>query len=218
MERKNSKDRSQKKKVLSEVISVTVLIIGVLGSLWGFRMYRGSTVSEVILSPLYSVNREIPDEFYEDYLQNDRKWADDMMGDSSDTMARSGCLTCCIAASLNVQGLGEFTPKELNGLFSEKKVYNSQGAILWNELEQAVPPAKAVINMSVSNKSINDALKDGLCPIVKVRTKNGVYHWVVLMESNMDTQEFYCVDPLRGKASLADYGNKVYGVRVVMKR
>ena len=65
-----------------------------------------------------------PLEGYFDYHQMDKKWAGNPLGEARDTMGSSGCLTCCIAASLKGQGIYDYTPGQLNQLFNDHGVYN----------------------------------------------------------------------------------------------
>lgn len=154
-------------------------------------------------------------DFYDNYYQGDNAWADNRLGKSSDTMSKSGCLTSCVAASLKAQGLYEYTPGELNQLFNENNVYTESGAILWKELEQALPMTTVSLVDHCSNESVNRMIEEDLYPIVKVRRKSGAVHWVMLTGTEEDTYDIIALDPIDGYVRMSDYKNRIYGLRIV---
>lgn len=193
-------------KILLIAAAILVLLL--------FLNFRGQEGS-IVAAPLTLVAPGLSEDDCRNYKQKDENWGADRLGQSMDTMAASGCLTCCIAGSLKAQGIYDRSPGELNRIFSDQQVYNENGAIIWEKLEQALPGVKAVTNKKLSNEAINDSVERGEYPIVKVRTKNGVYHWVTLLGTDPEGQDFYCLDPLNGRVSLSNYDNCVYGIRIV---
>lgn len=156
-----------------------------------------------------------PVESYADYLQNDARWMSSMLGGSRDTMGGSGCLTCCIAASLKAQGIYDYTPGELNELFNANDVYNENGAIVWGSLEQALPFAEVRLDYKTNSSNINQLLEEGRYPIVKVRRRSGAVHWIMLTGTEEGTYDIAAMDPIDGNVHMSDYNNRIYGVRVV---
>lgn len=156
-----------------------------------------------------------PADAYTAYFQRDRAWADFPLGKSKDTMGGSGCLTCCIAASLKAQGIYEYTPGELNQLFSSQDVYNEDGSIIWDSLEKALPQAEVLLDRGTDSESLDRLLKEGKYPIVKVRRKSGAVHWIMLTGTEKDSFDITAMDPIDGLVHMSDYGNRIYGVRVV---
>ena len=77
------------------------------------------------------------------FRQKDDRWKTDTLGDSVYHMADSGCLTCCVAAALQMQqisvdGLPENADAgEVNQFFSERGVYDSAGNLLWEKIGRA---------------------------------------------------------------------------------
>ena len=74
------------------------------------------------------------------YLQSDPAWAEDFLGSSSYTMKSSGCLTTCLAAALQYEGITPETitgaadsidPGALNMFLSKEQVYDNEGNIQW---------------------------------------------------------------------------------------
>ena len=80
------------------------------------------------------------------YLQSDPAWAEDFLGSSSYTMKSSGCLTTCLAAALQYEGITPETitgaadsidPGALNMFLSKEHVYDNEGNIQWKPLENS---------------------------------------------------------------------------------
>lgn len=152
------------------------------------------------------------------FMQNDPAWANDRLGDSPYTMARSGCLVCCIAASLKAQGM-DTDPGKLNALFSENGVYTANGDIIWSRFSE-VPGVTAQTPAITDPDAIESTLEKGACPIVKVRYLGyGYAHWVLITGSK--DGEYLCMDPLNPEKAprpLSVHGDTIYGWRVVYIR
>ena len=173
---------------------------------------KGKGASQVTGDAYYE--GRFPLEAYFDYNQGDDDWAGNSLGSARDTMASSGCLTCCIAASLKAQGIYDHTPGELNRIFNDNGVYNENGAILWAALEEALPGVYVDLSDDTSAASINRMIRDGRYPIVKVRRKSGAVHWIMLTGTEEDF-DITAMDPIDGYVHLSDYSDLIYGVRVV---
>lgn len=149
------------------------------------------------------------------YRQDEEAWAMDSLGDSSYTMKSSGCLVTCIAGAVSVGG-EPVTPGELNALFSENKVYDSEGNIQWSKLED-LEGYHVQVYEDVSEEDIEKCLSEGHYPIVRVRMHGiGNYHYVLIVGA--DEGEYLCMDPLQDDMTkLSDYFGLVYAVRCVWK-
>ena len=150
------------------------------------------------------------------FLQNDPQWAGETLGDSQYGMGGSGCLVCCIAASLDAQGF-DTDPGLLNAAFSEHSVYNSEGEVLWNNIAEAVPGARAELPDRVDTDRLEEAVAQGLFPIVKVKYKgSGYQHWVLIIGAA--DGEYLCMDPLNADKKplpLSAHGGAIYRYRIV---
>lgn len=149
------------------------------------------------------------------YRQDDEKWADDKLGDSVYSMAGSGCLVSCIASAIsNVEN--RITPGELNALFSENGVYDTEGNIQWGQISELEGFEVEVLS-SPSNEIIEKCLAEGKYPIVRVRMKGlGNFHYVLIVGTKAG--KYVCMDPLEDELTmLSDYGNRVYAIRCVWK-
>lgn len=158
------------------------------------------------------------------YCQKDDRWKEDKLGSSGYTMAKSGCLTSCIASALSMEyqntGSGSaMTAGELNQIFSEHGVYNDQGDIVWNRIKDALPGTQVLVASFVNGQEIEDLLAQGHYPAVKVKVGgNGAAHWVLLAGS--EDGEYLCMDPLEGSGELVPlsrHGGVVYRMRCVCR-
>ena len=158
------------------------------------------------------------------FQQKDARWKDDPLGDSRYAMGDSGCLTTCLAAAFAMQDVTpegfteELTPGTLNAYFSVNHIYDNEGNLQWNALEQTAgitPVLKSA--EETDNRELEQWLSEGIFPIVRVRMGGvGNYHFVLLVSS--ENGEFFCMDPLEEKEQLvpmSDFGGKIYAVRVV---
>lgn len=196
------------------IIWAAVLVLACIltaAAVWYTR--KGKGASQISGNAYYA--GVFPLEAYFNYSQRDGAWAGNSLGSSKDTMDSSGCLTCCIAASLKAQGIYDYTPGQLNRLFNQEDVYNGNGAIVWGSMEAALPGVSVNLDNDVSSGSINRMVEQGRYPIVKVRRKNGAVHWIMLTGTEKDTFDFTALDPIDGYVHLSDYSNLIYGVRVV---
>ena len=149
------------------------------------------------------------------YRQDDEKWADDKLGNSVYSMAGSGCLVSCIATAIS-DGENMITPGELNKLFSENGVYDTEGNIQWGQISE-MDGFEVEVFSSPSNETIEKCLADGKYPIVRVRMKGlGNFHYVLIVGT--EAGKYVCMDPLEDELiMLSDYGNRVYAIRCVWK-
>ena len=104
---------------------IVLLLLGILLILFAAVLLlrlRGS----VALKPS---KLELPAQSITAYRQDEAAWADDLLGESSYTMASSGCLVTCIASAVSMETGTAITPGSLNAIFSENHVYDSEGNI-----------------------------------------------------------------------------------------
>ena len=149
------------------------------------------------------------------YRQDDMRWAEDTLGNSSFKMKSSGCLTTCIASAVSMEYADQVTPGELNKLFSENNVYDGEGNIQWSAIEKIDGYAVKVYG-DVSGEEICECLKEGHYPIVRVRMYGvGSFHYVLIV--GIEDGDYICMDPLENDLTkLSHYLNRIYALRVVM--
>lgn len=202
-------------KIWILIVIIVVLLVG-LGT--GYVLYRRQSAAPVSVETTLEYAPENVVCFY----QKDDAWKSDKLGDSQYTMSNSGCLTCCVAAVLQMQGFSvdglsaDADAGEVNRFFSEQGVYDGEGNLQWDVLEQ-------VTGISVTKKDASELaaeeldkyLEDGCYPIVRVRVGGtGGYHYVLIVSST--DGEYWCMDPLEKAETLvplSDFGGKIYAVR-----
>ncbi len=110
-------------------------------------------------------------------------------------------------------------PRELNRMFSENGVYDSQGNIQWGPLEQLLDlKVDRQDGGEVSAGRMERMLKAGVFPIARVRMKGvGSFHYVVVVQAK--DGQFWCMDPLKPEGELAplsEYLGRIYAVRYLV--
>ena len=191
------------RRCLAAVLAA-VLLLGAAAGAFFWNRHRGAAPAVVETAQENAAEQVVF------FRQKDDRWKTDTLGDSVYHMADSGCLTCCVAAALQMQqisvdGLPENADAgEVNQFFSEHGVYDSAGNLLWEMLEQTAG-------------ELDQELAAGRYPIVRVKMpKSGSYHYVLLVGSADGT--YLCMDPLQAKEQtvpLSDFGGKIYAVRVL---
>lgn len=158
------------------------------------------------------------------FYQKNPAWQSDALGNSVYTMGDSGCLTCCVAAILQMQEIpvddlaADADAGAVNRFFSEKCIYDGEGNLQWDVLEQVTGVSVVKQEASELDDGALDAyLAQGHYPIVRVRVGgDGSYHYVLIVCSR--DGEYWCMDPLEETQTLVPlsaFGGKVYAVRVL---
>lgn len=151
------------------------------------------------------------------FLQHDPRWIDDRLGASNYRMASSGCLVACLAAAMHSMAY-ETDPGELNRLFTEKDVFTMSGEVIWYKIGEAVPGFGYTYKRSFNARTLENDLRKGRFPLVKVRYYGtGIFHWVMIVGS--DSHDFLIMDPLHSPQELIHLGQhgNVYAYRVLVQ-
>ncbi len=192
--------------MLKKIITTSIIFILILILTFSFLRFRNGT--QVSANGRENISHPITA-----FRQDDARWSTDTLGISSYTMEKSGCITTCIASAVS-RGLDEITtPGELNKVFSENNVYDSQGNLMWQKLENL--GYKADVLTRVSEEEIYNYLKNCQFPVLRVRVNGfGSFHYILVV--GIENGEYICMDPLKDNLTpLSDYWNRVYAVRVV---
>lgn len=197
-----------KKKNISKLIIFLLIVIGAAAVMIGVRLRNGVQIK--------AGQTEMMPQEVAVYRQDDMKWAQDALGDSSYTMESSGCLTTCIASAVSMGYEDKVTPGELNKLFSVNNVYDGEGNIQWTAIEK-IGGYKVEIYVDVTNEEIDRCLIDGHYPIVRVRMHGvGNFHYVLIV--GIEDGDYICMDPLENELTkLSRYFNRVYALRIIMR-
>ena len=199
----------KKKVLIAAVISVVLILaeFNIIKTRGGF-IIRPTKDTTVNTSSFFS--------------QHDEKWKNDKLGNSSYSIDRSGCLLTCISSIIQLQnidtGLGEINPKTVNELLTANEVYDANGNLLWDKLENVLD--KSIVREQAgkdTSANIEQLLDHGIYPVVRVKMPITLRsHYVLIIGS--ENGQFMCMDPLstdNNPVSLKKYSNKVYAVRYV---
>jgi hypothetical protein len=120
------------------------------------------------------------------YKQNDRQWAQERLGNGSNTIAKAGCLITSVAMALTAIGRS-FNPSTLNGWLKAHSGYFSNDLFIWGSVGS--------LGLEYAGKVSNDKIKTALSrdEVVMVNVMNGV-HWVLAIYMKGDT--IFVNDPL----------------------
>lgn len=197
--------RDKKKKI---ILGAVIFILCFFMMVTGFIVlrFRGS-------KRVYAGEDVVPAAEIIMYRQDDERWAEDTLGDSSYTMKKSGCLVTCIASAISM-GKEEKKPGSLNVEFSLYRVFDAEGNIIWENLRN-IGGYEADVFQAVDEEILIECLKAGRYPIVRVRMHGiGNFHYVLIVKA--ENGEFYCMDPLEDNlTTLSAYADRIYAIRCV---
>lgn len=193
-------------KMILRLLASAAAILSIAVMFLGFRLRNGVTIR--------AGETEIPPHDVITYRQDDTRWANDTLGDSSFTMKSSGCLVSCIASAVSMESGTEMTPGELNRLFTKSNVYDKDGNVQWTAIDQMEGYA-AQAYPSVSQQEIEQCLLTCHYPIVRVRVNAvGNFHYILI--AGTEDGDYICMDPLKDELTrLSQYAGRVYAVRMV---
>ncbi len=148
------------------------------------------------------------------FLQTDLRWGNDILGNSSYTLAQQGCVVTDVAMVLNYFGYN-VDPGSLNEEFTANQVYTENGSLLWYKIEDLYP-VEYEYKRFFSDWAVEHNLEDGVIPIVRVKYgDSGLEHWVLIVGA--DGSDFLIMDPLAQNRVLSKLSNydKVYAYRTI---
>lgn len=205
-------------------LKITIIISSLLLllAITSIAVYSHISANNNVDSVVLEATKDIKNADTVFFFQSDPQWYNDPLGDSKFEMDDSGCLTTSLTSALcmqkiDVEGVDETSPKTINKYLSEHNVYDSEGNMQWVPLEEA-------INISVTRKTagevnsskIDRLLKKGIYPIVRVKIKGTVVHYILITESH--NGEYWCMDPAnknKDLVPLSDYDNRIYALRYI---
>lgn len=201
--------KNSPKKIIISVVILIVLIslvpAGYLVSAVWIKTFGIRVLPEAVHKP----------QNVEFFLQNDPQWKDELLGDSGQNLAQVGCLVSVLASDIDYLGY-KTNPPDLNSLFNSNGVYTSSGEVIWNKISEAIPDVKYDYTRVFTSRTLENHLKNGRLPIVKVKyKKTGIFHWVLIIGS--DNEDFLIMDPLNPTQEpirLRTHG-RVYAYRVL---
>jgi len=133
------------------------------------------------------------------FLQKDKRWSQDRLGNSNDTMGTDGCLVTASAMALKNLGF-ETDPGDLNRRLTEADSFTPRGWLIWSGISKVTGgKAKARFYDDVNEDIINGCLRDGYYPMARFILPNGRTHWAVILKR--DARGYHMRDPLHPSRS-----------------
>lgn len=204
---------SRRRTIAYFIISILCVLLAAIITL---SMYVGRVyyIKNMGIKLVSSQNHTVAITQY--YIQNDPKWKDDTIGNTSRRMERYGCLISSVSTAISNLGI-PITPKEFNNKLTQNNGF--QGAdLIWYKINESIPEVSYRYSRIFSSRTIEKDLEIGLLPIINVKYyKTGITHWVLIVGAK--DGEFLICDPLDDGFSikkLSEHGN-VYAYRVVEK-
>ena len=151
------------------------------------------------------------------YLQFDKAWADERMGETEDRLADYGCTVCAVAMALEVIGGEDFNPSELNSFLNKREGYTDRAWLIWASLENLDHLSVSVdVPSSFNHDDIDKHLLNGVPVIAKLKLRELIIHWVLIV--GKEGQDYLAKDPLdpnKGLVKVADLSSKIYSIRAI---
>ncbi|MFV0416064.1 MAG: C39 family peptidase [Chthoniobacterales bacterium] len=153
------------------------------------------------------------------FLQGDSRWGEDFLGPTKDTLTQVGCAVTSAAMVLDFHGI-KTDPGELNSFLTKLPGgYTPEGWIYWEKAAELSPEKSAGLlphyEAGASHALIDMNLIRGNPVIARVRLKNGITHFVVIV--GKDGWDYLILDPgsagAKGVYPLKDLGVPVNALR-----
>lgn len=127
------------------------------------------------------------------YVQTQSAYQKIMLGNSSYSLARSGCLTCNVALIMTYNG-NNTLPRELA---QNTRLYTSGGLLIWGSLPNAW--AQEYYGGTVALKRLYTLLSEGKMATVCLKSSYGGMHWVTVYGysggKTLSADKFLIFDP-----------------------
>jgi len=158
---------------------------------WYWILFDGTNTgycSAAYITPHSKINYPALSLSTQDYKQTDSRWGNIILGKSDKTFARSGCLTCCVAAIETYRKGYTILPHTLSYSLS----YTPDGSLYW-------PTFLSFYNSSGYLSVLYNNLKDGKPVIIGFKNTYGGQHWVVVNGytggATLEASKFTIKDP-----------------------
>lgn len=198
---------------------IILLLIGLvlLTILWlkrdSFFANRTTAISSVSTTNVKNIDLINVPVFYN---QGDKKWAEDKLGNTSETVGKVGCLVSSVGMNLSYYGIN-MNPKEINEKLTKIEGYTSRGWLIWSKLSTITNEQVQIIFPTLSHENIKKYLLAKEPVLAKVFIARIIPHWVLIVGEK--DGEYLMLDPLtEGEPmKLSSYGSYVYSIRVLKK-
>ena len=127
------------------------------------------------------------------YVQTLAAYQNIKLGNSSDSLARYGCLTCNIALIMTYNGT-ETLP---TALAKDTSLYTSNGLLIWGSLPDVW--SQHYITGNAAYEKLYELLEQGIMPSVCLKSSYGGMHWVTVYGyeggNKLSPDKFLIFDP-----------------------
>lgn len=145
------------------------------------------------------------------FQQNDPRWADDLLGPTSDPMGRDGCAVTSAAMVLSGYGI-DTDPQRLNQYLTLHGGYTPNGWLYWEKAAEVAPYSQVerAYEDLPSYALIDRNLQAGNPVIIRLTLHNGHTHFVVIV--GKEGWDYLIQDPARS------YFRGVYPLKELTRR
>ena len=147
------------------------------------------------------------------FLQTDKRWANQTLGGSSETLEDDGCLVT--AAAMAMVNLGFYTdPGDLTNRLKAYNGFTKNGWLIWSGLERATAgKLKTVFYDQTDDSTVRSCLAAGYYPLVKFDLPSRRTHWAMVVgEAN---QQFYVRDPMVSSSTPVPLKSRANGIDAI---
>lgn len=153
------------------------------------------------------------------FRQADECWRDDKLGATPATLAAEGCAVASAAMVLASYGC-DTDPGRLNKALTENEGYVGNGWLVWEKAAELTGNvARKAYEDLPSYRLIDEQLDRGNPVIVRLRTQDGITHFVVI--AGKEGFDYLTRDPGAGAAKglypLKEFGSKIEALRFYEK-
>lgn len=147
------------------------------------------------------------------YVQTDKRWAQQTLGGSGESLEGYGCLVT--AAAMALTNLGFRTdPGDLTNRLKANKGFTSQGLLVWSGLEKVTGgKAKTVFYDTKGDNTIRNCLAAGYYPLVRFDLPSRRTHWAMVVKET--TRGFYIRDPMVSSSVPIPLSSRARGIDAV---
>lgn len=202
-------------KKLKSILLVLLLIGGSL-LLW-FKLKSVDSTQAIASTLSTKIDQITPISIPTFYAQRDKRWANDSLGKTTETMGEVGCLVSSVAMNFSYYGI-DVTPKSLNDALTKVEGYTPRGWLIWSKLSTVTNKQISTSFPTLSHDTIYRSLHKGTPVLAKVYIHKVIPHWVLVV--GVDSQgEYLILDPLTkgGVSTLSSYGKYIYAIRILEK-
>ncbi|MEE9272141.1 MAG: hypothetical protein V3U57_02545 [Robiginitomaculum sp.] len=156
-------------------------------------------------------NYALPDKVQ--FLQTDKRWAQQSLGGTGESLKSDGCLVTSVAMALVNLGF-RTDPGDLTNRLKSVSGFTKDGWLVWSGLEKATGGiAKTYFYNRKDDEVIRACLAAGYYPLVKFDLASRKTHWAMVVKEG--SQGFYIRDPMVPARSSILLSSRASGIDAV---